>query len=425
MSHSLSSSKSRKFLVWFGGAATVILITLGVLLPGRSRHTNAAIPTLSTGTPFVAVKRGTLSRTVRVGGTLAAVHFGGVSAPALRGTRFQLTIIRLAEAGKFVKAGDIVAEFDRQAQRASYEDHETSYNSQNDQILKRQSELKIEREKQLSDLQKAKADVESAKLDIRKNEVVSKIDAEKNDEALAEAEATFKMQQETLDLKKTSADAEIKLLEITRDREKLAMEQARINYERMVVHAPVSGMVVYQSMWKGNKMGLPQEGDQVWPGLVFMQIVDTSAMAMRSRINQLDAKNVRIGAPATIHLDAYPDLTLPGRVETLSPLAINGSFGEKTRVFQMAFTIQGSDPRLIPDISASADVEIERFPDALLVPRGAVARIGSGDYVWVQNPTGQERRQVTLGPHDDVNWVIQSGLKEGETVAALAPEVKQ
>jgi len=376
-------------------------------------------------TPFVPVKRGALARTVRVGGTLAAIHFGGVSAPALRGTRFQLTLVRIAEAGKFVKQGDVVAEFDRQAQRTSYEDHEASYNSQNDQILKRLSELKIEHEKQLSDLQKAQADMESAKLEVRRNEVVSKIDAEKNEEALAEAVATLKMQEETLALRKTSADAEIKLLEITRDREKLAMEQARINYERMVVHAPVSGMVVLQSIWRGNKMGMPQEGDQVWPGLVFLQIVDTSAMAMHARVNQLDAKSIRLGAAAQIHLDAYPDINLPGKVETLSPLAQNGSFGDKIRVFGLTFAIQGSDHRLIPDISASADVEIERVPDALLVPRSAVARIGSGDYVWVQSAAGQERRQVTLGPRDDVNWVVQSGLKEGDMIAALAPEASQ
>jgi multidrug efflux pump subunit AcrA (membrane-fusion protein) len=361
-------------------------------------------------------------RTIRVGGTLAAVHFSGVSAPALRGTRFQLTIVRVALAGAHVQAGDVIAEFDRQAQKQSFDDHQATYNDQNDAILKRQAELKIEREKQLSDLQKAKADVESAKLEDRRNEIASKIDAEKNEQALAEAEATLKMQQETLDLRQASAVAEIRLLEIKRDREKLSMDQARINYDRLIVKAQVPGMVVYQPFWKSSKIGTVQEGDQVWPGLVFMQIVDTSAMAMRARVNQLDAKHIQVGGSAEIHLDAYPDMRLSGRVESISPLGQNGAYGDKMRSFNVRFTVQGGDPRLIPDISASADVELDRVPDALLVPRGAVARLGDGDYVWVQNNQSLERRQVTLGGYNDTHWAVTSGLREGQIVSATVPD---
>jgi multidrug efflux pump subunit AcrA (membrane-fusion protein) len=364
-------------------------------------------------------------RTIRVGGILAAVHFSGVSAPALRGTRFQLTIVRVTPAGTHVQPGDVIAEFDRQAQKQSFDDHQATYNDQNDAILKRQAELKIEREKQLSDLQKAKADLESAKLENRRNEILSKIDAEKNEQTLEEAIANLKMQEETLQLRQASAEAEIRLLEIKRDREKLSMDQARINYDRLIVKAQVPGMVVYQAFWKGSKIGTVQEGDQVWPGLVFMQIVDTSAMAMRAHVNQLDAKYIQVGGSAEIRLDAYPDMRLPGRVESISPLGQSGAYGDKMRSFTVWFTIQGGDRRLIPDISASADVELDRVPDALLVPRGAVARLGGGDYVWVQGDKGLERRPVTLGGFNDTNWAVTSGLREGEVVSAIVPQVGQ
>ncbi len=401
----------------------VIVLTLTMVVLERTAGPAAAAASLSSGpASFVQVVRGPMLRTVRVGGTLAAVHFSGVSAPALRGTRFQLTIVRTAAAGTHVQPGDPIAEFDRQQQKQNFDDHEAAFNDQNDAIVKREAELKIEREKQLSDLQKAKADLESAKLENRRNEILSKIDAEKNEQALAEAVATLKMQQETLDLRQASAVAEIRLLEIKRDREKLAMDQARVNYDRLIVKAQASGMVVYQPFWKSNKMGTVQEGDQVWPGLIFMQIVDTSAMAMRAHVNQLDAQHIHVGGSAEIRLDAYPDLRLHGRVESISPLGQNGTFGDKTRLFNVWFKIQGGDPRLIPDISASADVEVDRVPDALLVPRGAVARLGGGDYVWVHSDKGLERRQVTLGGFNDTNWAVTSGLREGQMVAALAPE---
>ena len=401
----------------------VIILTLGIVVFERTEpsFTSSAAAPASGATPYVPVVRGPMLRTIRVGGTLAAVHFGGVSAPALRGTRFQLTVVRVAPAGSHVQVGDTIAEFDRQQQKQNFDDHQTAYSDQNDAIIKRQAELKIEREKQLSDLQKAKADVETQLLENRRNEVLSKIDAEKNQQALAEAQANLKMQIETLQLRQASAEAEIRLLEIKRDREKLSMDQARINYERLIVKAQASGMVAYQPFWKSSKIGTVQEGDQVWPGLVFMQIVDTSAMAMRAHVNQLDAKHIQVGGAADIHLDAYPDMLLKGRVASISPLGQNGAYGDKMRSFSVWFTILGGDPRLIPDISASADVEVDRVPDALLVPRGAVARLGSGDYVWVHGDRGLERRQVTLGGFNDTNWAVTSGLRDGEVVAAIAP----
>ncbi len=333
------------------------LIAVVTLKPGFRPGSSASKGTVAPSSTPAA--RGTLARTVRIGGTVGAVRFVNISAPALRGQGGQLTVVRVAPAGSRVRKDDVLAEFDRQTQMNNFMDREADFISLTDQIAKRRAELDIEREKQRSDLQKARADVDSARLENQRNEVVSKIDAEKNLQLLAEAEATLKMQEQTLKLRQASAEAELRVLEIQRERQRLQMEHARFNYERLIVRSPIAGLVVLTPFWKGSQMGVVQEGDQVRPAAIFMQVVDPTAMVVKARANQLDAALLRPGAPAVIRLDAYPDLQFPGRVESVGALAQAMGWSDKVKTFPAIFSVQGSDPRLIPDISASVDVELD------------------------------------------------------------------
>jgi len=149
-------------------------------------------------------------------------------------------------------------------------------------------------------------------------------------------------------------------------------------------------------------------------------------MIVRARVNQLDAAQLRIDGQVMIHLDAYPDVSLPGKVLTITALAQNTGVAGKSKAFVVTFSINGSDPRLFPDISANVDVVVEQVPNALLVPRGAVVlQAASRDrgFVFVQDARNGavKAREVTLGTRSDTHWAVTGGLTEGEKVAAVPP----
>jgi len=54
-----------------------------------------------------------------------------------------------------------------------------------------------------------------------------------------------------------------------------------------------------------------------------------------------------------------------GRLEQIAPVARNGSFSLKVRTFTAIFSIEGNDPRLMPDLSAAVDVNLGRSSLAL------------------------------------------------------------
>jgi multidrug efflux pump subunit AcrA (membrane-fusion protein) len=84
--------------------------------------------------------------------------------------------------------------------------------------------------------------------------------------------------------------------------------------------------------------------------------------------------------------------------------------------FASLFSIEGSDPKLIPDLSAAVDVELERIPNAVVVPRDAVSSENGQSLVRVKNGSGFESRKVDLGAMSDFEAVIQSGIEPGTVV---------
>jgi multidrug resistance efflux pump len=104
-------------------------------------------------------------------------------------------------------------------------------------------------------------------------------------------------------------------------------------------------------------MGEVQEGDQVRPGVPFMQVVDPAVMEVRVPVNQEDLLALKIGDKAHVRLDAYSDFGLPGKLESIDPMGTPGDFSSRLRRFSATFSIAGHDPRLMPDLSAAVDVD--------------------------------------------------------------------
>jgi hypothetical protein len=117
-----------------------------------------------------------------------------------------------------------------------------------------------------------------------------------------------------------------------------------------------------------------------------------------------------------VRLDAYPDLALPGRIAQIAPIALPGSFSSRVRTFNAIVTIAGTSDRLLPDLTAAVDVEIDRVRDALVVRRDTITAENGRPQVRVRDGTGTALRDVTLGPGDDVDVVVTSGLRGGDVV---------
>ncbi len=301
------------------------------------------------------------SQVVRLKGTTEAVESRAILAPLLAGQQVStLTIVRMATAGSRVKKGDLLVEFDRQAQTRDFVDKQAEYEKLVDQVAEERAKESAARAKDETELKTAEDNLRKSEFEMQKSEIASRIDAEKNQENLDEAKATFDQLRETFDLKRSAAEAAIRILEIQRDRTQQTMMHAQANENLMQVHSPIDGVIVLNTIWKQGTMGEVQEGDQVRPGVPFMQVVDPTAMQVRVLANQEDFPVLQVGQKAKVRLDAYPDLEFPAKLEQVSPIGEGGDFSAKLRTFVVIASIKGNNSKLMPDLSAAVDVDVAK-----------------------------------------------------------------
>lgn len=372
------------------------------------------------------VKIGKLVKSIRAGGQTAAVDFANISAPEVhaRGLDRSLTIIKLAPAGASVKKGDVIAEFDATLLQDTLDDQRALVEVAEANLAKKVADLKVEWETFEQSLLVAKATRDKANLDLKTAEVKSDIEAEILKLASEEAEARYKQLQKDVATKRESERADIRLLELEVEDEKQDLVDLQADLNRFTIHAPRPGLVVLQSNFSGGEMRQVSEGEQVRPGRSFMKVVDPTKMVVEATVNQTESENFAFGQEATIGLDAFPALKLSGKVAGLGALA-TGGWRENyyIRNIPIRVSIDKVDPRVIPDLSAFADVEVRSKENGLLVPRSALNYEGQKAFVMRSVGGKLQKVPVTVELTNATLAAVSGGLQEGDQVVMNAATI--
>ncbi len=385
------------------------VVVAGVAVAGLSLRARTPEQAAGAANAMTVVKRADFVRSVRLAGQ----------------NQNSLVIMHLIKAGTTVKPGDPLVEFDRQEQLRNALDRRAELTDFEQQIKKRRAEEVAARASDDSTLKQAESSLEKAKLELVKNEMLPKIQAEKNNLAYEEAQAKLKQLQETYELKRRAAAADIKILEIRRDRSETNMKQAESNAERMLITSPLPGVAVIKTTFKnGGNMVQFMDGDEVRPGQPVVEVVNPAVMRVRARVNQADMNELRVSQTVRVGLDAYPELVFSGKIDQISPIGQQSTLSPKVRNFIVLILVNGAHPNLMPDLTASLDVELERVPSALVVPRDAILLEGEHAYVRVQRGGRLERQDVTIGAMNTHEAIVTGGLQEGVTVARNAAAAK-
>jgi multidrug resistance efflux pump len=282
-----------------------------------------------------------------------------VQVPRIEGQGGNLTLAALIENGKVVPAGELLATFDRTGEFIKLREAQAKYDDLKHQVEQKQAEDNSNAEKRASDLKSAEADLKKAEIEIRKGPILSQIEQQKNQVKLADAQAHVTSLKKSSEAHDRAETAELRILELQRDRQKVAVERSQANTEKLALKAPIRGMVALQNVWRNNSLGHAQEGDQLWPGAPLLQLFDPTEMEVELAVGEPDGASLVPGAKAVVHLDAFPELSFTAHFESASPVATS-PLGASVKTFSARFRLDQSDPRLLPDLSAALDIEVPR-----------------------------------------------------------------
>jgi HlyD family secretion protein len=390
-----------------------VVLTVVCLLGCACTRGQAQQPTTTDSPATATVERRPVTRTVRLHGTVEATTSVPVVVPRLAGQQMgALIITRLAANGARVVAGDVLVEFDRQAQLDAALERRAEWRDLAEQVRRLEAQHEEAAAKDDTQVKTAENALALARLEVDKNPLLPRIEAEKNVLLLEAAQAEYEQIAASIALKRKAATAERRTLEIRRDRAEAALQHAERNADLLSVRAPIDGLVVLRSIWKSGRMGEPQEGEEVRGGLPILDVVGETAMQVRVRLNQADLDGLEPGQLANVRLDAYPTRQYAGRLERIAPVALAGLMSDKVRALTAVFSLAERDEVLTPDLSAAVDVQVAHWPDALAVPRDAVTWRDGQPGVHV----GNTWQAVTLAGLTDLEAVVSGGLREGDRV---------
>lgn len=340
------------------------------------------------------------------------------------GGDFALVLQDAVKPGSYVKKGAVVAEFDRQNMLQRLEDYRASVVQMQASMRKLEADLLVARNSHAQTIENAKATLEKARLDLKTLPVLSAIEAERVKLAAEEAEARYKQLLSEVKYVEIGQQSQLKNAELEFQEAQVELKRAEANADRMLIKAPIDGLAVMSNLRRSGELVQIKPGDQLMPGMMFMQIVDLSSMIINASVNQVDVDSLRIGQKASVRFDAYPGLEVSATVAAIGAMTRTGGMrATYVKDIPVILRLDQMDKRIIPDLSVSVDVTIGSEENTTVAPLSAVFRDPSNaaPFVYVKKEKGWERRQVELGVAGHVYAAVRSGLKPGEVVAEEAP----
>lgn len=413
-------SRFAKFVALHRWIATIVVIFLVAGGTGIVRLVRA-----ETKLPTAEVKRGEFTENLPIRGEVKAQKSLVLTAPSGTG---QMQIIKMVKTGDIVKEGDVVIQFDTTQLQNQLDTRTSELKQAEREIDGAIAQARMTEEQDSTDLAKAKFDVERAKLDAGKQEILSQIDGEKAKLTLSDKDQSLREIEQRVKSNKSGNAATIAGKRLKQRKALFDVNQAKTNIARMTIKAPLSGIVTVLTHWMGpNQQVEWREGDSVWPGAGVMELPDMSTIQIAARVDEIDRGRLQVGQKVRVHVDAVPDTEFLGQIADISPLAKSDFSGWPiVRNFDIRMKLSNADTRLKPGMSASVRIAVDSIQDAIIIPAEASFQKSGRTVAYVLRSGGRyEERSIEIARRNGGQLAVASGLKPGERVFTKDPTAQE
>jgi HlyD family secretion protein len=422
-----------KWLKW--GIAAGLALALGAAAAMWRAHLRNAI-----GYETVSVERGSIQAKVTATGNINAVVDVLVSSQVSGNIK-----ALYADWNSKVKKGQLVALIDPQIFQAQVDQATATFRSAHSATITAQAQL----EKTQSDLSAANATEKDAEAIAAKdlaNETNAKVQWQRaemllRDQIIAQqdydtakanydaSQAQVTADQAQIDAAKQnmqSAQASVKVAQnqvVTAQAQErqtqAALQQAQINLDHCQIYAPVDGTVIARRMDVGQTVA-----STLNPPTIFEIAQDLTKMQVDTNVDESDVGGITKGQQATFIVDSYPDTTFHGIVADIRKAPI---ITQNVVTYDVVITVDNSDLKLFPGMTANVTILTARLDDTLKVPN-SVLRFRPSAAVLKKTglPTPQADKQQVYVLHAGKLGAIpvKFGLSDGKYTAIKSDQLQ-
>ena len=201
--------------------------------------------------------------------------------------------------------------------------------------------------------------------------------------------------------------------------EQANLESARIDYTKVKVYSPITGIVTKRLIEEGEMARY----SQISGGTDLLSIADMSGVQSEIEVDETDIPNIKLGQPAKVTIDAIPDQTFVGHVTEVgnSPISAAGAGGARATNFKVVITIDADVPAVRPGFTCTAVIttatrqKVTSVPIQAMTVRELVVD-AKGNPVLTPTPTGSPAASASPSPMAPVELKPGESRKEIEGV---------
>lgn len=372
--------------------------------------------------PLHTVRRETFVRVVEAEGFLRAATSTPVTVP--HSPMGALKLVWIIDDGSKVKAGQAVARFDESAVARELLEGRIAFSISDRKIEQRGVRKESNLANAEGDRRLAALELDFARRFAQKDpEIFSRIQILESriDEGLAaEKLANAKGRGET---EVKLAESEVSLLSIERQVAKAKTARAREALAALEILAPHDGILVLVRDWRGETA---RPGATTYSGEPIAEIPALDRMEAAIFVLEADAGGLREGFRGVVRIEGRTDEGIGATIRRVDRMPKPRLRGLPLQYFECLLELERSDPLTMkPGQRVVAKLELDRREGALVVPRQTVFEDDGGAFVYRVRDGTFEKVKVRLGPSSLGRIAVESGLTEGDVVAARNPEISR
>ncbi len=182
----------------------------------------------------------------------------------------------------------------------------------------------------------------------------------------------------------------------------IAVREARLDLARTRIQAPFPGRVASINV---------VEGQLVSQGTELMTVVDLDPIKVQVQVLEGELAHLAPGGTTELRFSAFPDEVFTGTIQTINPIV-----EQQTRTAKVTVVVANPQGRVLPGMYARVELEAQRIPDRILVPRSAILERDRRTMLFVYEDGRAKWRYVTTGlENDDFVEIVEN--PETEMVA--------
>ncbi len=184
------------------------------------------------------------------------------------------------------------------------------------------------------------------------------------------------------------------------------LEKTRAPNELLTLRSPFRGVVQDVPVKQGAGVGIGQR---------LVEIADLSVVWVWADFYETELSMLKQGQKITVTTNSYPGEKFEGQIALINPFLDPAKRTSKVRI-----DIPNPDFRLQPGMYANVELRMQ-MGVGLTIPVNAVMPTGARNIAFVDKGSGKlEPRVVELGQVYGNDYLVKSGLTEGERVVASA-----